>query len=122
MSQHTPEPWVVNGSHIESENEHGWVNDGWIIADLSGSQIEANARRIVACVNACAGASTEVLEKGAIHDWALLMTQLESQNAELLVTLRSIAESYPTTEEGETLAGIARDALTKMEGTTDGAK
>lgn len=37
------------------------------------------------------------------------------QRDELIDALKSIAESYPTTEEGETLAGIARDALTKVE-------
>lgn len=32
---------------------------------------------------------------------------------DLVIALQSIALSYPTTEEGETLAAIARDALAK---------
>jgi hypothetical protein len=34
--------------------------------DLIAVTHEANARRIVACVNACAGLSTEALESGAL--------------------------------------------------------
>lgn len=60
---HTKEPWIVNGSiRIESEHEHGIVNDGWIIGDLSGQDAKENARRIVACVNACEGIPTDDLE------------------------------------------------------------
>ena len=62
-TEHTPEPWATNGTRIESEHSHGWANDGWIIAGLEGPDAEANARRIVACVNVCAGIPTEVLER-----------------------------------------------------------
>lgn len=61
-TEHTPEPWATNGTRIESEHSHGWANDGWIIAGLEGPDAEANARRIVACVNVCAGITTEQLE------------------------------------------------------------
>ena len=53
MSKHTPEPWKVQHPHAGQR--------GWEIADSSGlNQVsqdvtEANARRIVACVNACKG-------------------------------------------------------------------
>lgn len=39
--------------------------------------------------------------------FASLLTQRDG----LLAALRSIADSYPTTEEGETMASIARDAI-----------
>lgn len=65
---HTPEPWIVNGwIRIESEHEHGFVNDGWIIGDLDGPDAKENARRIVACVNACKGISTKTLEHANAH-------------------------------------------------------
>lgn len=51
MSKHTPGPWIENyqyGLRIESEKEHGIVNDGWIIAQLEGSDKEANAKLIAA--------------------------------------------------------------------------
>ena len=51
MSKDTNGPWTVNnqmGIRIESENEHGWANDGWIIAELKGPDAEANANLIAA--------------------------------------------------------------------------
>lgn len=48
--KHTPGPWAVNedGWKVESEKEHGWVNDGWGICVTHGSDREANARLIAA--------------------------------------------------------------------------
>ena len=61
MSDHTPGPWAVNFtkfSEVRAEN-------GAVIARCvkltSLTNLEANARRIVACVNACEGISTEHL-------------------------------------------------------------
>jgi len=52
MSEHTPLPWVKNDlARIESEKEHGWVNDGWIICDCDGPDGEHNAAFIVRAVN-----------------------------------------------------------------------
>jgi hypothetical protein len=48
MSKHTPGPWATNETRIESEHEHGWVNDGWIIAGCEGPDARANARLIAA--------------------------------------------------------------------------
>ena len=62
MSGHTNGPWVVNYtkfSEVRAEN-------GAVIARCvkltSLTNLEANARRIVACVNACEGVSTKHLE------------------------------------------------------------
>ena len=62
MSDHTPGPWAVNFtkfSEVRAEN-------GAVIARClkltSLTNLEANARRIVACVNACEGVSTKHLE------------------------------------------------------------
>lgn len=61
MSKHTKGPWAVNYtkfSEVRAEN-------GAVIARCvkltSLTNLEANARRIVACVNACEGVSTEHL-------------------------------------------------------------
>ncbi len=51
MKAYTPGPWVVSkGSseefpclRVESKNKHGEVNDGWCIAEVRGSDAEANA-------------------------------------------------------------------------------
>jgi hypothetical protein len=52
---HTPEPWENSGTVVYLGNDGEF--------DLANCPSpEANARRIVACVNACAGSSTEWLE------------------------------------------------------------
>jgi len=58
MSEHTKEPWnVCENVHIASEDGNGyWIS---ICTDVN---TPANARRIVACVNACAGMDTDSLE------------------------------------------------------------
>ena len=73
---HTPEPWLlIQRRNIDSIIAGGPLKDmhtgdqvptqiasasqqDW----MSGGEREANARRIVACVNACAGIDTESLE------------------------------------------------------------
>ena len=95
MSEHTQGPW-----HTGGDGTIIYDKDGWGIASATvfhGRQepgtAAANARRIVACVNACEGASTEVLERGAVHDWGLLMTEMEKQRDALLAALEQCAAS-----------------------------
>lgn len=72
MSEHSKEPWMV----IENDApEYGdpeacplgiQANDfqiATLMGDVSDINAESNARRIVACVNACAGIPSEQLEK-----------------------------------------------------------
>ena len=62
--KHTAEPWLVEGlMGTDSSGMHALFHCG--VGLRHGSYIkeqEANARRIVACVNACAGISTELLK------------------------------------------------------------
>lgn len=114
MSEHTKEPWTTNGVRIESTNEHGWANDGWIVGDCDGPDALANARRIVACVNACKGIDTKFLEEALLAgaEPALYAHTLMQQRDELLAALKPIAVS------GEISAKIiadARAAITKVE-------
>lgn len=59
---HSPEPWkLYEDAHIVGVEDHERV-----IADCGPEtdvRCRANARRIVACVNFCAGVSTEDLER-----------------------------------------------------------
>jgi hypothetical protein len=66
--KHTPEPWYVQPSDYPG---------GLLIKPIPGQvvaqcdqvpEMEANARRIVAAVNACEGISTESLEKGVVRE------------------------------------------------------
>lgn len=73
-TQHTPEPWEVdrpapgNNPMIVAEDgrDVALVYDGYLHGDPTGAfpsaMIEANALRIVAAVNACAGIPTELLK------------------------------------------------------------
>lgn len=57
---HTTEPWTATNSTIRNSN--GRV----VIAYLYSKRARAaNIRRILACVNACRGVPTEVLERNA---------------------------------------------------------
>lgn len=76
-------------------------------------------RRMVACWNACQGARTDVLERGAVHDWGLLMTQLESERDVLLEAINQIAKFKVTDFMGPhdmslECVIIAKTALTKI--------
>lgn len=99
MSAHTKEPWGI--SH---DSHDGWplvMAGGKIIAnvnlesfnagvaDLIEMPAEANARRIVACVNACAGIPTDMLEAMPSGPASLLpmYARLEQQRDELVAAL-----------------------------------
>ena len=99
-AQHAAAPWTANpvddDNLIRIKNAEGGqvaICSNFSFFDtpetLPSKELvnEANARRIVACVNACEGVSTEVLERGARHDWGDLMTSLEKQRDQLLAAL-----------------------------------
>jgi len=112
--EHTKEPWSYKRTHgasndywyvildrnmrgpifeIGGKDETGQIGEAkHLITDQS--EIEANARRIVACVNACAGISTEVLEgaeqitsiKSALNGYL----EMKHQRDELLAALKNL--------------------------------
>lgn len=99
--QHTPEPWrqyLWNGNTV---SRHVYGAGGETIALVMRSNGESDARRIVACVNACAGVSTGDLEtapgyKAAIegfHEQRAAKLSAEAQRDQLLAALERIAES-----------------------------
>ena len=61
---HTPEPWHVEGAMpLQLRSAAGEVvAKPMANTDMPVEQYRANARRIAACVNACAGIPTEDLE------------------------------------------------------------
>lgn len=56
---HTPEPWIFEAPDADHEGIIIGRRGGAVV---DGDFTEANARRIVACVNACAGIETYALE------------------------------------------------------------
>ena len=91
---HTPEPWEVTDlRYIRQSNEPRHV-----VARASKMDgMDANARRIVACVNACATMPTDDLEEmvsvgGNIRNLAEFADELRKQRDELLAALTGLVE------------------------------
>jgi hypothetical protein len=94
---HTPEPWALH----EAALKHGNVfitsaDDAWLITiGVPATALHiANARRIVACVNACAGIDNERLIEFDLHRSNLKLVDkimaLEQQRDELLAALQDL--------------------------------
>lgn len=97
--KHTPEPWKYTDDpsdgccwthHVETVARDPQMPDyaHGSVADISG---EENARRIVACVNACAGIPTEALEAGVIGDAYAALSDVLNQGIDRQ-TIRTIIE------------------------------
>lgn len=94
---HTKEPWFeveteCDVIEITNDERNGLVVP---IAKVStgfngqvGIEQEANARRIVACVNACEGIPTGVLEKQGMVPIEQVTHDIEQQRDKLLDTLK----------------------------------
>jgi len=93
MSNHTPEPWLINENCADevgvlcAENTQEY---GSIIPILLayGNKANANARRIVACVNVCKGLSNEDLENGALFSAAGI--ELFGENNEIKILSKQL--------------------------------
>ena len=100
MIKHTKEPWF---HHAASGSQHcagGYINasesrSDHAIAHICGSgfkcgEYQANARRIVACVNACAGLPTEQLESSPIGGVLNGVAGLIAHRDDLLAALEGL--------------------------------
>lgn len=84
--QHTPEPWLVSKRTVFALNERGTNIFSAILQDVhtSTEELEANARIIVACVNACAGFSIEELEGASLfNDSISAQDEIDSLKSEV---------------------------------------
>ena len=103
--KHTPEPWIaVPGKRHDPEviitTQYRLDQSKGEICGMDveftgphGDEQKANARRIVACVNACAGIDTELLEIIEDNDKTLagVIANVEKQRDELLAAIEAIA-------------------------------
>lgn len=114
--EYTTEPWHAGGYEIEAD-------DGSLICNMSGwrnpAANKANARRIVACVNACKGIKTEDLE--SVPDFALMgsatIEKVEQQRDELLEALKAMLTHMGMDEDewNKPTFDQARAAIAKAE-------
>lgn len=111
MNKHTPEPWHLPQGDlifVSKVGGRGYVakmmpldaprDRKGLPTDIS-DEMCANARRIVACVNACRGLPTDELEqKGLVAAVGNQLLDLEQQRDELLAALeegrRAIGEHF----------------------------
>jgi hypothetical protein len=72
-AKHTPEPWESrdHGTRTLKVASNVAIHDAGnmtlAVLPIGGFRVHEDARRIVACVNACQGLSTEALESGALE-------------------------------------------------------
>ena len=94
IEQHTKTPWTIS-VYGNVEMNHDTIRvSGFALS--GGNEAKANARRIVACVNACDGFSSDVLENVTLMGDTILsrfenqretFSKIEQQRDELLAAL-----------------------------------
>lgn len=134
---HTPEPWSLFTTYAQPELRDA---NGKLIAAFQPEELN-DARRIAACVNACAGIPTGILEgrpdfetamviaingatqdiKNRLNEQIRRAVTAEEQNAELRAALERILASdgyYGRYDAGENMAAhdAASAALAKSKG------
>ncbi|MBI5917824.1 MAG: hypothetical protein HY849_00395 [Nitrosomonadales bacterium] len=128
MSGHTKEPWRVGCFHpvlgdIHETEIFDSEQFGDVIASTKTQPMHpaapSNARRIVACVNACAGIDTETLEATIGLDE--LYSDIQRQRDELLAAAKSVVARWDTPLWKDVPAtaeyiGQLRQAIAKAEG------
>ena len=103
MTKHTPEPWSVDPNDQREISPADDMRFGIASAcnvDPSetpgkwffGPRSQANARRIVACVNACAGLPTEVLERYKLGVIGVDYKSTKQQRDELLAAIKKFLD------------------------------
>lgn len=124
---HTQEPWkfLEQGDADEycivTEDGLKWVIAFRINGEMMPDMQRANARRIVACVNACAGISNETLESGVLpknFSARVVIPKLEQERNAAWEELRKIREVIKANPEESTFDEVVkvvsqRDKLTE---------
>lgn len=102
---HTKEPWraeKICEANYEIGHDHGTNH----IEVTATAITESNARRIVACVNACSGIPLEALENGTarqVRDELQSSVRLKKQRDELLCAVRKavVCCAHPSKEAAQ---------------------
>lgn len=100
--RHTPEPWVANYNGIFRGYEHYQVFLGKMSgsgSECSPAKDEANAERVVACVNACAGMADPAAEIEAMRSGGLQWHSPDERPTDTASLLLALVR-YPTGKVG----------------------
>lgn len=113
---HTPEPWEhIGNGDIQGREDNGYgagnVDVCSVYMRTVEGRSEANARRIVACVNACAGISTENLVQNrpiwdGLHRLNERIRLAEQHRDKLLAICEELSESAAYWSEYDVPIGI----------------
>ncbi|HWG41177.1 MAG TPA: hypothetical protein VN688_00205 [Gemmataceae bacterium] len=100
-STHAPEPWEHHGNCLiygqcsgDDDDEGPFVADVCNHPNVYTEQERANARRIVAAVNACEGINTEALERGVITELRHVLGDLLTAASDLDAALDGATEEF----------------------------
>lgn len=83
MADHTKEPWRAEHDEIYGDSDHpiAHILSSWFEDGPDGMLIATDARRIVACVNACKHIDTEALEGGLQQSLLIRVIEAEANLA-----------------------------------------
>ena len=118
MSGHSPEPWKYSTDMDGRVNI--FVDDGRVVTLCHAHLRPEDARRIVACVNACDGLTTEFLETPDLAfspaRAAAKMAEIERQRDQLLEAIQYAVSQVP---ELGMVPGVAA-AIAAVDGNSHG--
>lgn len=125
--EHTKEPWSIGKPPPNGEQTIGDSKGRMVAVATTGYGVssEANARRIVACVNACVGVGTEYLEdNGSIIELVREHNTVLKQRDELLAALEKFMASHEecTDFDGFTAQIVSMDAYHEAQEAIERAK
>lgn len=102
-TEHTPEPWRITGQSCRDyEGAEIGTGNKTIAVILTADAVEvteeerANARRIVAAVNACKGLGTEALERGVIAEFRHILSELLDAASDLDAAIDGVSDEFNT--------------------------
>ena len=121
MSKHTPEPWFYHRQGFSTVYIEARIGGG-MLQEIAAcgpcqdgtEQQDENARRIVACVNACAGVSNGELAMTTMSVVLARMDEAEQQRDELLAALEFVMSAHG--EQLDSAFAQAQNAISKAKG------
>lgn len=116
MAKHTKEPWSINEwPQPDREISIGSIGTPLIakvlMRDVSAHEHEANASRIVACVNACAGVPNHILERMADESCCVM---LSSEHDDLIAQRDDFNEYQAGYEDAPDKLEYSRQMMCKI--------